>query len=340
MNLMIFGAGYSGQAIAASCAALATTALRNPDGDDSPERAYAPVAASAVSTSIVPGASIASRTSGSLSALRAAHPVIAGTTRARDKAAKLAEAGIRPFVFDGANLSDDLRVHLLDVTHLVQSIAPGREGDPLLRLTGDDLKRLMPKLQWIGYLSTVGVYGDHQGGWVDEETVCRPVSARSVERVEAENAWMALGKQHNLPVCVLRLSGIYGPGRNAFCNLANGTARRLIKPGQVFNRIRVEDIGTATAFLIVKNLSGIFNVTDDEPCPPQDVVLEAAQLMSVPVPPEQDFASAELSAMARSFYGENKRVSNAKLKALGFGFRYPNYRGSLTDLWTGGRWRG
>lgn len=305
MNLMIFGAGYSGKAIAASCAGL----------DASSPKQQATTAETATT-------------------------VIAGTTRSLEKTEALAKAGIVPFVFDGTSLSNEFELHLQGVTHLIQSIAPGREGDPLLRLAADKLKQLMPKLQWIGYLSTVGVYGDHNGGWVDEDTVCKPVSVRSVERVEAENAWMTLGEQQNLPVAVLRLSGIYGPGRNAFCNLANGTARRLVKPGQVFNRIRVEDIGSATAFLIARNLGGIFNVTDDEPCPPQDVVLEAARLMDVPAPLEQDFATAELSPMARSFYGENKRVSNAKLKALGFAFRYPDYRVSLADLRTEERWRG
>ena len=332
MNLMIFGAGYSGQAIGASCANVdTTTAFSDRDGDGSTGGANMSGAASKSATCSASGASNSADTT---------DPVIAGTTRSADKAAVLADADIRPFVFDGASLSDDLHAHLKNVTHLVQSIAPGRDGDPLLRLAGGSFRPLMPNLQWIGYLSTVGVYGDHQGGWVDEDTACKPVSVRSVERVEAENAWMALGEQQNLPVAVLRLSGIYGPGRNAFCNLQKGTARRLIKPGQVFNRIRVEDIGAATAFLITQNLGGIFNVTDDEPCPPQDVVVEAARLMDVPVPPKQDFDTAELSAMARSFYGENKRVSNAKLKALGFVFRYPNYRVSLADLWADGRWRG
>jgi nucleoside-diphosphate-sugar epimerase len=316
MNLMIFGAGYSGRAIAASCAGADTaTSATGPDTGDN-------VGAAGTTPP------------------QTAATVIAGTTRSAKKTASLDKAGILPFLFDGESLSDDLRTHLQDVTHLVQSIAPGRDGDPLLRLAGENLRRLMPNLQWIGYLSTVGVYGDHQGGWVNEEAACKPVSARSVERVEAENACMALGKRQDLSVAILRLSGIYGPGRNAFCNLEKGTARRLIKPGQVFNRIRVEDIGAATAFLIGKNLGGIFNVTDNEPCPPQDVVLEAARLMKVPAPPEQDFATAELSAMARSFYGENKRVSNEKLKALGFAFRYPDYRVSLAGLWADGRWRG
>lgn len=198
----------------------------------------------------------------------------------------------------------------------------------------------MPALQWIGYLSTVGVYGDHRGGWVDEDTPFQPVSQRSRERVEAEQGWMALGEKIGIPVAVLRLSGIYGPGRNAFVNLDNGTARRLIKPSQVFNRIRVEDIAGATLFLAERGLGGIVNVTDDEPAPPQDVVTEAARLMGIAPPPEQAFETAELSPMARSFYGENKRVSNRRLRALGYEPRFANYRASLAALWQGQDWRG
>ena len=141
------------------------------------------------------------------------------------------------------------------------------------------LAELMPNLQWAGYLSTVGVYGDHGGAWVTEDASLEPVSARSVERVAAEEAWLAFGEAHDIPVAVLRLSGIYGPGRNAFCNLAAGTARRLIKPNQVFNRIRVEDIAGAAVFLSGGSIGGIYNVTDHEPAPPQDIVAEAARLM-------------------------------------------------------------
>src|SRR5690606_5305364 len=190
---------------------------------------------------------------------------------------------------------------------------------------------LMPKLAWAGYLSTVGVYGDHKGGWVDEETVLNPVSARSVERVEAENHWLGFGAASGPPVAVLRLAGIYGPGRNALRNMEEGTARRLVKKDQVFNRIRVEDIGRSALFLADRRLGGVWNITDDEPGPPQDVVAEAARLMGLPTPPDIPFETAELSPMARSFYGENKRVSNAKLKAAGFEFRFPNYRQSLAE---------
>lgn len=264
---------------------------------------------------------------------------IAGTTRSAEKGAALETVGIEPFVFDGSSLTPELEAALKDVTHLVQSIAPGADGDPLVRLFGAcGLKAAMPKLEWVSYLSTVGVYGDHQGGWVDETSELKPVSLRSVERVEAEEAWQRLAAAEGIPLAILRLSGIYGPGRNTFINLANGTARRLVKKDQVFNRIRVEDIAEATAFLAGPCTGGIFNVTDDEPCPPQDVVTEAARLMGMEPPPEQAFETAELTPMARSFYGENKRVSNAKIKALGFNFKFPNYHVSLEALLASGTW--
>ncbi|TCL72099.1 SDR family oxidoreductase [Rhizobium sp. BK251] len=265
---------------------------------------------------------------------------ISGTTRSAEKLESLEKEGIDGFLFDGEVIGDELRQAMASATHLVQSIAPGSKGDPLIRLAGKDLATFMPRLQWIGYLSTVGVYGDHKGGWVDENTPYKPVSARSVERVEAEDAWLAQGAVLNVPAAVLRLSGIYGPGRNALRNLENGTARRLIKKDQVFNRIRVEDIAGATRFLSERKLGGIYNVTDDEPGPPQDVVLEAARIMGVEPPPEQAFETAELTPMARSFYGENKRVSNRKLRDLGFSFDFPEYRMSLAELWASGNWRG
>ncbi|MEK1924722.1 MAG: SDR family oxidoreductase [Rhizobium giardinii] len=265
---------------------------------------------------------------------------VTGTTRSQDKLEGLRALGVDALVYDGATISPELAAVMKRTTHLIQSIAPGREGDPMMRPGTPSLAGLMPSLQWAAYLSTVGVYGDHGGAWVTEETSLEPVSARSVERVAAEKAWLAFGQDSNIPVAVLRLSGIYGPGRNAFCNLEAGTARRLIKPNQVFNRIRVEDIAGAALFLAEKSIGGIFNVTDDEPAPPQDVVAEAARLMGVSPPPEIPFETAELSPMARSFYGENKRVSNARLRDLGFVFRFPDYRISLAELWAGGQWRG
>ncbi|MBX4929569.1 SDR family oxidoreductase [Rhizobium binae] len=264
---------------------------------------------------------------------------VSGTTRSAEKMEALRRAGIEAFLFDGETIEEELVRALADATHLVQSIAPGK-ADPLLRLLDEDGARLLPRLEWIGYLSTVGVYGDHKGAWINEETPCVPVSGRSKERLEAEEGWLAMGARRGVPAAVLRLSGIYGPGRNAFCNLERGTARRLIKKDQVFNRIRVEDIGAATRFLSERGLGGIYNVTDDRPGPPQDVIVEAARLMGIEPPPEQAFKTAQLTPMARSFYGENKRVSNAKLKAAGFEFSFPEYPMSLAQLWQRGRWRG
>ncbi|WP_119257366.1 SDR family oxidoreductase [Shinella zoogloeoides] len=264
---------------------------------------------------------------------------VSGTTRSAEKEEALRGLGMTPLLFDGT-ISADLAADMARATHVVQSIAPGRDGDPLFRAGVPPLSQLMPKLEWAGYLSTVGVYGDHRGGWVDEGTALNPVSARSVERVEAEERWLAHGAASGLPVAVLRLAGIYGPGRNALRNMEEGTARRLIKQDQVFNRIRVEDIGRSALFLAERHLGGVWNITDDEPGPPQDVVAEAARLMGLPTPPDIPFETAELSPMARSFYGENKRVSNAKLKAAGFEFRFPNYRQSLAELLSSGRWRG
>ncbi|MCW5707124.1 SDR family oxidoreductase [Shinella sp.] len=271
---------------------------------------------------------------------RAAGFSVSGTTRSAEKAEGLRALGIAPILYDGGPIPEALAADMARATHVVQSIAPGKEGDPLFRADMPSISTLMPKLAWAGYLSTVGVYGDHKGGWVDEDTALNPVSARSIERVEAENRWLDFGRASGLPVAVLRLAGIYGPGRNALRNMEEGTARRLVKKDQVFNRIRVEDIGRSALFLAQKSLGGLWNITDNEPGPPQDVVAEAARLMGLPVPPDIPFETAELSPMARSFYAENKRVSNAKLRAAGFELRFPDYRQSLAELHAAGRWRG
>ncbi|MBL0371763.1 SDR family oxidoreductase [Rhizobium sp. KVB221] len=264
---------------------------------------------------------------------------VGGTTRKQANFTTLEAAGIQPSIFDGTQISGALSEALRDVTHLVQSISPGEDGDGFLKLV-PNLKTFMPKLVWAGYLSTIGVYGDHKGAWVDEEAPTTPLSARAKERVVAESQWLDAGARENIAVAVLRLSGIYGPGRNAFVNLSDGTARRLVKKDQVFNRIRCEDIGRVTAFLIERKLGGIYNVTDAEPAPAQDVVEYAARLMGIDVPPDTPFEQAELSPMARSFYAENKRVSNARLRGIGFEFLYPNYRVSLENMWAEQSWKG
>ena len=259
-----------------------------------------------------------------------------GTTRDKQKLDGLRAAGIAPHLFDGSASGDQMAA-LADTTHLVISIAPGPDGDPVLEIMRDAIAS-MERLEWIGYLSTVGVYGNHDGDWVDEETDCRPVSQRSVQRVAAEMAWQDFADTIGKPLSILRLSGIYGPGRNAFVNLETGKAKRLIKPGQVFNRIHVEDIARALDFLAERRQDGVFNVTDDLPAPPQDVVEYAGSLMKVDLPPAIDFASATISPMARSFYGENKRVSNAKLKRAGFAFAHSDYKTALSRMWAQDNW--
>ena len=265
---------------------------------------------------------------------------IGGTTRNLDNARRLERAGITPHAFTGGEaLSSGIADVLSRTTHLVVSVAPDAAGDPVLAAAGATIPAAMPALKWIGYLSTVGVYGDHGGAWVDEAGACTPVSERSRQRIAAESAWLELGRQTGLPVAILRLSGIYGPGRNALANLAEGKARRIVKPGQVFNRIHVDDIAGATAHLARRRESGIFNVTDDAPAPPQDVVAYAARLMGIEPPPEVAFEDAGLSPMGRSFYGECKRVANARLKATGYRMRHPDYRAALDAMWADESWR-
>ncbi|WP_173934503.1 SDR family oxidoreductase [Chelativorans sp. Marseille-P2723] len=258
--------------------------------------------------------------------------LVAGTTRSCERASMLSREGIHPLIYDGNGFSGATRTILEETTHLIVTVGPGKEGEPVLA----DFERVlqsMPCLKWAAYLSTVGVYGDHGCAWVDEESECRPVSPRSLMRLEAEKAWMAFGRAQAVPVAVLRLPGIYGPGRNALDNLAAGTARRIVKPGQVFNRIHVDDIAGALHHLMNRNASGIFNIADDEPAPPQDVVAYAAKLAGLEPPPEIPFDEAQMTPMARSFYSECKRVSNTKLKASGYRLRYPHYRMGLEVLW-------
>lgn len=264
---------------------------------------------------------------------------VAGTTRSPDRFAALEAAGVEPLLFDGAALSHAVRERLAETTHVVVSAAPTAAGDPVLGTAAETIRTAMPALRWIGYLSTVGVYGNHDGAWVTEESECRPRPGRSDFRLEAEGEWRAFAAKLGVPLAILRLSGIYGPGRNAFVNLANGTARRIIKPGQIFNRIHVDDIAGALQHLAADATPGVFNVTDDEPAPPQDVIEFAAGLMGVEPPPELDFFTADLSPMARSFYGETKRVSNAKLKATSYVFRHPDYRTAFRNMWVRQNWR-
>ena len=263
---------------------------------------------------------------------------ICGTSRSAEKAKSFSDFGVEGFLFDGESVDGKLREALFETTHLVISIAPG-DIDPVLKAIGADLGTVCPKLEWIGYLSTVGVYGDHDGAWVTENTEPRPVSKRSIERIRAERQWQEAGLGLDVPIAIFRLSGIYGPGRNGIVNMKKGKARRLVKPDQVFNRIHREDIGQAVMLAMRNKVDGIFNITDDEPAPPQDVVTYIHELAGVEPPPEIDFETAELSPMTRSFYGENKRVSNQRSKeVLGMTYHWPNYRVAFDRMWRDGSW--
>ncbi|CAN1485455.1 WcaG Nucleoside-diphosphate-sugar epimerases [Rhabdaerophilaceae bacterium] len=251
------------------------------------------------------------------------------TARSEEKVKRLRSAGWHAIRFDGAS-NQDLEQAIQQSTLLVVSVPPGEYGDPTLRVLGY-LIASAPSLSRILYLSTVGVYGDHQGDWVNETSPLRPVSLRSQHRIAAESAWRELAQLKGADLGIFRLSGIYGPGRSAIENLRAGTARRIVKPGQVFNRIHVSDIaGALSKAAGYSGALGTLNLTDDQPAPPQDVVAYAAQMLGLPVPPDIPFHEANLSAMGRSFYGENKRVSNARIKEqLGYSFRCPTYREGL-----------
>jgi nucleoside-diphosphate-sugar epimerase len=221
------------------------------------------------------------------------------------------------------------------VTHLLISIPPDAEGDPVLRAAGESLARRAQQFTWVGYLSTTGVYGDHGGASVDENTPVQPGPGRSTWRTQAEAQWRALHINHGLPLHIFRLAGIYGPGRNALVNALAGTARRIDAPGQLFSRIHVEDIATVLQASIAKpNPGAIYNVCDDEPAAGADVTAYACALAGVPAPPLTALADAELSPMARSFYRDDRRVRNDRIKReLGVRLAYPGYREGLAALW-------
>jgi nucleoside-diphosphate-sugar epimerase len=244
-----------------------------------------------------------------------------------------APLGARLAEFKGDAASAEVRGLLAGTTHALISIPPDLEGDAVLRHFRDDLAALTD-LVWIGYLSTVGVYGDWQGQWVDEASPTRPISERSLRRVQAERAWLDFGKAAGKRVAVFRLAGIYGPGRSVIDALRAGTARRIVKPGQVFNRIHIDDLARVLAAAIDRDTGhNIYNVSDDEPAPPQDVVAHAAELLGLPVPPEIAYEQAGLKGMAASFWAESKRISNARIKAdLGVELMYPTYREGLRAL--------
>ena len=238
----------------------------------------------------------------------------------------------RLLAFAGPPASPEVIAAVAEATHIIVSAPPGAEGDPVLMALSEAIATAA-RLEWLCYYSTVGVYGDHQGAWIDESAPTAPVNARSAWRVAAEQGWQDLAAARAVPLTILRLAGIYGPGRSGFDKLRAGTARRIVKPGQVFNRIHVADIGTVTALAAERRLAGLFNLADDLPAPPQEVVAYAAGLIGLPPPPEMPFDQAEMTPMARSFYSDNKRVSNAAIKqALGLDLAFPTYREGLADI--------
>lgn len=255
---------------------------------------------------------------------------VIGTTRNPLRARAMQAEGVRPLIWPDA-LGREFDTMLARATHVLASAAPDAAGDPFLAAVG--AKLAAAAAGWFGYLSTTGVYGDHQGGWVDEDTALTPSTDRGRHRVLAEAQWQALG----VPLHIFRLAGIYGPGRGPFEKVRDGTARRIIKPGQMFSRIHVEDIAAVLEASIRRPDPGrIYNVCDDDPAAPEDVLGHAADLLGLPLPPEVPFDQAEMTPLARSFYAESKRVRNARIKTeLGARLAYPTYREGLAALLAG-----
>jgi nucleoside-diphosphate-sugar epimerase len=270
---------------------------------------------------------------------------IVGTTRSEENAAalrsrRLGGSAVEILVFDGTVSSPELVAAIADATALLVSIAPDRDIDPVLTHLRGAIAAA-PRLKSIVYLSTIAVYGNHDGRWIDETTPLTPVLTRAASRIDAECAWQALGEAHNVAVAVIRISGIYGPGVNALEAVKAGRARRIIKPGQVFNRIHVADlaqiIDKAADMALTRHAGGIFNAADDEPTAPGDPILFAARLLDAAPPAEIAFEEAQrtMTPLAVSFYGESKRVRNDRIKSvLGVSLRYPTYREGLRALAT------
>lgn len=251
---------------------------------------------------------------------------VIGTTRDPNGVDPIIDQGASPVIWPGTDLAGLLG----HASHVLISIAPNAEGDPVLNAFRDQFAALRDQFEWVGYLSTTGVYGDHGGDWVDENTALSPSTKRGEMRVQAEAAWQEL----DLPLHIFRLAGIYGPDRGPFAKVRNGTARRIIKPGQVFSRIHVDDIAQVVAASMVDpNPGAIYNVCDDDPAPPQDVIAHAAELLNLPVPEAVDFDTADMTPMARSFYAESKKVRNDRIKQeLGITLIHPTYQSGLKAL--------
>ena len=252
---------------------------------------------------------------------------IIGTTRSPEKAARLAAQRIEPLIWPGSALTPALS----RATHLLASIGADAQGDPVLAAHGAEIAAAAPHLGWAGYLSTTGVYGDHKGGWVDEDTPLTPTTQRGRWRVLAESQWRAVP---GLPLHIFRLAGIYGPGRGPFEKVRDGSARRILKPDQYMSRIHVDDIARVLEASINRPAPGTaYNVCDNDPSPPEDVLLHAARLLGLPPPPAVSYETAEMTPMARSFYAESKRVRNHRITHdLGVTLTFPSYREGLAAL--------
>ncbi len=255
---------------------------------------------------------------------------VIGTTRSEDKADRLRADGVEALIWPGTDIAPALK----RATHVMTSVSPNADGDPVLNTERSAIVAAAPGIEWAGYLSTTGVYGDHDGGWVDEGTDLQPSTTRGAHRVLAEADWRALSAETGLPLHIFRLAGIYGPGRGPFQKVREGKARRIIKEGQVFSRTHVDDIAQVLHASIERpNPGAAYNVCDDDPAPPQDVIGHAAQLLGLPKPEAVAFEDADMSPMARSFYAESKRVSNDRIKdELGVKLIYPDYRAGLAAL--------
>jgi nucleoside-diphosphate-sugar epimerase len=252
---------------------------------------------------------------------------VVGTVRSEERRREIEAEGVEGVIWPGT----DVTPFLDEATHLLTSVAPDDGGDPVLRALEGEIAQRAGRFAWVGYLSTTGVYGDRGGDWVDEGSELRPATRRGRMRVEAEAAWRAIPCW---PLHIFRLAGIYGPGRGPFEKVRNGTARRIIKPNQMFSRIHVEDIAEVLRASIERpNPGAAYNVCDDDPAPPEDVIAHAAELLGLPVPPAVPFEEAEMTPMARSFYAESKRVRNDRIKTeLGMRLRHPDYRSGLRAL--------
>lgn len=262
---------------------------------------------------------------------------VGGTVRDPDKARRLIAGGIDARLWSGEPLGDDLRARLHASNRVLISAPPGEKGDPVLNAAAEAIQS-MPTLNWLGYLSTTGVYGDTGGAWVNESAAVNPSSERSKRRVAAEQGWLDLYRDHGLPVHVFRLAGIYGPGRSTFDQIRAGRAKRIDKPGHAFSRIHVDDIARVLAASIAKpNPGAIYNVCDNEPAPPAEVTAYASALLGKEPPSLEAFDDVKdrMTPMALSFWNDNRRVDNTRIREeLGVRLAHPDYRSGLQEILT------